>query len=52
MFERASKKLGLDQAIFMGGVFQSTSDNLDQNEANPSRKNMNKQEIETLLNLL
>ncbi len=24
MFERATKKLGLDQAIFMGGAFQST----------------------------
>jgi len=44
MFERASKKLGLDQAIFMGGVFQSTHENDPK-----SREKMNKQEIETLL---
>ena len=44
MFERASKKLGLDQAIFMGGAFQSTQENDIRN-----RDKMNKQEIETLL---
>ena len=26
MFERASKKLGLDQAIFLGGAFQNQDD--------------------------
>lgn len=43
MFERASKKLGLDQAIFMGGVFQSTKDEPK------TRDKMNKQEVEALL---
>jgi hypothetical protein len=29
MFERATKKLGLDQAIFLGGEFQNTSNGND-----------------------
>ena len=45
MFERASKKLGLDQAIFMGGTFQSTSVTVDAK----SRDKMNKEEVEALL---
>jgi chromodomain-helicase-DNA-binding protein 7 len=46
MFERASKKLGLDQAIFLGGAFHSTSktENEDGN-----LKKLNKNEIEILL---
>jgi hypothetical protein len=32
MFERATKKLGLDQAIFMGGDFKQT--NLENNNNN------------------
>jgi len=43
MFERASKKLGLDQAIFMGGAFQSTKDD------GKNKDKLNKQEVETLL---
>ena len=41
MFERASKKLGLDQAIFLGGAFQNQDD--DKN------KKLSKNEIEVLL---
>jgi len=45
MFERASKKLGLDQAIFMGGAFHSTKDTPD-----PKNKDkMSKTEVEALL---
>jgi SNF2 family DNA or RNA helicase len=33
MFERATKKLGLDQAIFMGGAFQSTGLTTDKDGA-------------------
>ena len=56
MLERATKKLGLDQAIFLGGAFQSTGiemknidgsiykSNLDTND-----KKMSKVEIEILL---
>jgi chromodomain-helicase-DNA-binding protein 7 len=47
MFERASKKLGLDQAIFMGGAFQHTKDDPLAEEDN--LKKLNKNEIETLL---
>ena len=45
MFERASKKLGLDQAIFLGGNFKSTGASGDDKD----EKKMNKQEMETLL---
>ena len=45
MFERASKKLGLDQAIFMGGNFKTT----DAGDRDKDEKKMNKQEMETLL---
>ena len=47
MFERASKlgilsrKLGLDQAIFMGGAFQNQEEN--------TNKKLSKEEIEMLL---
>ena len=30
MFERATKKLGLDQAIFMGGNFQNANSEVHQ----------------------
>lgn len=43
MFERASKKLGLDQAIFLGGTFSST------NKEGSGKPKLNKNEIETLL---
>ena len=43
MFERASKKLGLDQAIFMGGDWKATKDD------GKIKDKMNKQEVETLL---
>ena len=48
MFERATKKLGLDQAIFQGGQFKQTYTD----EANPSastEKKLNKLETEMLL---
>ena len=56
MFERATKKLGLDQAIFMGGDYQSTDQPsllLSQNQlinctTNTSKKISNN-EIEMLL---
>ena len=43
MFERASKKLGLDQAIFMGGDWKATKDD------GKVKDKMNKNEVETLL---
>ena len=46
MFERSSKKLGLDQAIFMGGAFDQTR--TEEQAANNSGK-LKKEEIETLL---
>jgi len=46
MFERASKKLGLDQAIFLGGAFQNKADTGDGDD---NMKKLNKVEIETLL---
>ena len=46
MFERATKKLGLDQAIFMGGEFKSTN---KEDENNDKSRKINKGEVETLL---
>ncbi|EGR27208.1 myb domain protein [Ichthyophthirius multifiliis] len=43
MFERASKKLGIDQAVFMGGEFKRN------NGENNNNKKMEKEQIETLL---
>ena len=40
MFERASKKLGLDQAIFMGGAFQDT--NLNPTSGKVDEENLKK----------
>ena len=42
MFERASKKLGLDQAIFMGGEFKSVG-------VQDQQKKIAKEDIEILL---
>lgn len=42
MFERSTKKQGLEQAIFMGGNFQM-------NEEEKNAKKISKQEIEMLL---
>ena len=47
MFERASKKLGLDQAIFLGGAFHSTTDSKKSEDDN--LKKLSKTEIEILL---
>ena len=54
MYERAIKKLGLDQAIFLGGNFKSTADLQDtarqiSEGAIGEDKKLNKQEMETLL---
>ena len=57
MLERATKKLGLDQAIFLGGAFQSTGIELKNIDGTINKtgfdvndnKKMSKQEIETLL---
>ena len=51
MFERASKKLGQDQAIFMGGAFQSTGKDGEGKLINEDHnlKKLNKNEIELLL---
>ena len=49
MLERATKKLGLDQAIFLGGAFQSTGMDMKKDAENENNKKMSKQEIETLL---
>jgi chromodomain-helicase-DNA-binding protein 7 len=46
MFERASKKLGLDQAIFMGANFNSTA---KQKGEDDNLKKLSKAEIEILL---
>ena len=46
MFERASKKLGLDQAIFLGGAFHQTAGKRAEDD---QMKKLNKSEIETLL---
>jgi chromodomain-helicase-DNA-binding protein 7 len=43
MFERATRKLGLDQAIFMSGAFKLT------NEFSSQEKKLSKNEIEILL---
>lgn len=43
MFERATRKLGLDQAIFMGGAFKRPDDQL------PENRKLTKQEVEILL---
>ncbi|KAL4510059.1 hypothetical protein ABPG72_010252 [Tetrahymena utriculariae] len=43
MFERATKKLGLDQAIFMGGEFKSVQGNKDES------KKLGKNDVESLL---
>ena len=42
MFERATQKLGLDKAIFIGGSFKETG------EGNAENK-LSKQEMQTLL---
>ncbi len=50
MFERATKKLGLDQAIFMGGDFKQTNlDNGDQSVLVNYSKKLSKQDMEILL---
>lgn len=56
MLERATKKLGLDQAIFLGGAFQSTGIDLKKEDGankvtstETNDKKMSKQEIEMLL---
>lgn len=46
MFERASKKLGLDQAIFLGGAFHQTTKPKGEDE---NLKKLSKNEIEILL---
>lgn len=46
MFERASKKLGLDQAIFLGGAFHQTTKPKGEDE---NLKKLSKVEIEILL---
>lgn len=46
MFERASKKLGLDQAIFMGGAFHQTTKPKSEDD---NLKKLSKNEIEILL---
>ena len=46
MFERASKKLGLDQAIFLGGAFNQTT---KQKGEDDNLKKLSKNEIEILL---
>ena len=46
MFERASKKLGLDQAIFMGANFDNTTKLKGEDD---NLKKLSKAEIETLL---
>lgn len=38
MFERATKKLGLDQAIFMGGDFQQTGCNIKNDDGTEDKK--------------
>lgn len=43
MFERATKKLGLDQAIFMGGEFKTVLGNKDDS------KKLGKNDVENLL---
>jgi chromodomain-helicase-DNA-binding protein 7 len=43
MFERATRKLGLDQAIFMGGAFKRPEEQL------PEQRKLTKQEVEILL---
>ncbi|CAD8164733.1 unnamed protein product [Paramecium pentaurelia] len=46
MFERAIKKLGLDQAIFMNGQFKSCENSY---KSNKNEKKMSKQDMEVLL---
>lgn len=46
MFERASKKLGLDQAIFLGGAFHQTTKPKNEDD---NLKKLSKNEIEILL---
>lgn len=49
MFERATKKLGLDQAIFMSGEFKSAQlGEMDESRFNNNRK-LTKAETELLL---
>jgi chromodomain-helicase-DNA-binding protein 7 len=43
MFERAIRKLGLNQAIFMDGVFKRPEEQL------PEQRKLTKQEVEILL---
>jgi len=49
MLERATKKLGLDQAIFLGGAFQTTGIEMRKEDMVSENKKMSKQEIEILL---
>lgn len=46
MFERATIKLGLDQAIFLGGDFKSAN---KKDNSNQMDKKMNNKEVEMLL---
>lgn len=46
MYERAVAKLGLDQAIFLGGEFKSANNNATDN---PQQKKLSKKEMEILL---
>jgi len=51
MFERATKKLGLGQAIFMGGEFKSTGNSVGTGSGNvkDDGKRLGKTEVESLL---
>lgn len=51
MFERSTKKQGLEQAIFMGGNFQTNEENSKKAKAqlDENQKKISKQEIEMLL---